>query len=297
MMTKFNVGDDVRVIGKGAAGLAMGTIAEVVHVDCDGDVNLDNGTFYLKENIELLPTTDRRLTEAEAKIATLEAEVKALKGASKPTTIVVNSCFAKVSEDADIGRIASALFERMAPRGHSKSRYMEEVAKASITPNQRRADVIKRAQAYIGKYDSRGNFTGREGFRAPNGIISDTDFIVNVEKRTVVCLLRAQCNKDVQAKAVAKCAPDDVFNADICKAIALGGALGLDVSEFENAVKPTEVVVGMVVNNSYVHAAENGWGVGKVKTLDGGTGYRVEDGSWSFVRSAIITDDTDAVYL
>lgn len=287
MMTKFSVGDKVRItegLGEGESGVVI----EVDNSNVPYCIETPRGEIwkYADRIVAYEPkhiTTDRRLTEAEAKIAALEAEVKALKDASKPKTIVVNSCFAKVSEDADIGRIASALFERLRPTPQ--------------TPNQRRADVIKRAQAFvadtIGAYP---NFEMTIG-RFSNQAVSAT-FHVNAEKRTVVALVHGYFSRKLVFKAVAKCAPDDVFNADIGKAIALGRALGVKApKEFTDAVKPTEVVVGMRVNNSYEHAAEFGWGVGKVKMLDGGSGYRVEDGSWSFVRSAIILDDSDAVYL
>src|SRR5690606_23225219 len=72
---------------------------------------------------------------------------------------------------------------------------------------------------------------------------------VNKDKRIVTAIPRlVHARFDAHSdKKFAKCAPDDVFNADIGKAIALGRALGLDVSRFEQAVKPTEVVVGMKV--------------------------------------------------
>jgi len=80
-----------------------------------------------------------------------------------------------------------------------------------------------------------------------NGLYLITpEFIVNTEKRTVVVLIRLYGMKNVHSKAIAKAAPDDVFNADIGKAIALGRALGVDIPrEFFDAPMPTEVVVGM----------------------------------------------------
>ena len=62
--------------------------------------------------------------------------------------------------------------------------------------------------------------------------------------------MRGIVTKKVYSKGIAKCHPDDVFNADIGKAIALGRALEKDISEFENAIHPTEPVVGHVVNGS-----------------------------------------------
>jgi hypothetical protein len=77
------------------------------------------------------------------------------------------------------------------------------------------------------------------------------EFIVNREKRTVVCLLRAQRydgKGKVVSRGIAKCAPDDCFNVHIGKAIALRRALGLPVPvKYLNAPQPTEVRVGDVV--------------------------------------------------
>lgn len=72
---------------------------------------------------------------------------------------------------------------------------------------------------------------------------------VNVKKHTVACIVHYLHVKDAPIKrGFAKCAPDDVFNADIGKAIALGRALGLDVSKFEKAVQPTEFTVGQWID-------------------------------------------------
>src|SRR5699024_10789964 len=73
-------------------------------------------------------------------------------------------------------------------------------------------------------------------------------FIVNDEKRTVVVLLKEQLYKRIETKGIAKCHPDEVFNADIGKAIALARALEVDVpKEFLNAVQTDELVKGQYV--------------------------------------------------
>ena len=120
------------------------------------------------------------------------------------------------------------------------------------TPNQQRAEVIRKAKEFIPK-KLKGqyyldpfhvvSFSNTKGFAASH----DVKFIVNEKKNTVVALIIHEHFGDVQYRGIAKCMPTDVFNADIGKAIALGRALGLDVSEFENAVQPTEKVVGQIV--------------------------------------------------
>jgi hypothetical protein len=75
-------------------------------------------------------------------------------------------------------------------------------------------------------------------------------YFINREKRTVVALVRQSTNfpplKDRPvSRGIAKCHPDDCFNANIGRAIALRRALGLEVpDEYLNAPQPTEVRVG-----------------------------------------------------
>jgi hypothetical protein len=92
----------------------------------------------------------------------------------------------------------------------------------------------------------------------------DAEFIINRDKRTVVCLLRKRYEKTrVVSRGIAKCHPDDCFNAHIGRAIALRRALGLEVpDEYLNAPQPTEVRVGDVVK----------WGDGsiyRIKNISG----------------------------
>lgn len=163
------------------------------------------------------------------------------------------------------------------------------------TPNQRRADVIKQARASLVKYDMRGNMSGREGFRAPNGILCDAEFIVNPEKRTVVCLLRAQYGRQILSKGIAKCSPDDVFNADIGKAIALLRAKGVEVpADFLDAPKPTEVVAGMTITTFYKGGEINNY-CPTVATGRTAQGYpKFANGTYS--SEYAIKDDTEAQY-
>lgn len=111
-------------------------------------------------------------------------------------------------------------------------------------PNEQRKATIVYAMAFVAKYTEKKGFAGSRYGVEFGDYVCDVEFIVNKEKRAVTVLAKGVNSGEVREKAIAKCAPDDVFNADIGKAIALGRALGLDVSEFENAVKPTEVVVG-----------------------------------------------------
>lgn len=122
-----------------------------------------------------------------------------------------------------------------------------------LTPNQQRAAMIEKAKKFVkeniangrtsGRYKDKGNSTYRNNFY-------DVDFFVKERKVTVVVYWLEFNEKRVSEPSNvgrAKCNPNDVFNEHIGKAVALGRALGLDVSEFEQAVQPDELVVGMIV--------------------------------------------------
>ncbi|MFW0909687.1 hypothetical protein [Bacillus altitudinis] len=96
----------------------------------------------------------------------------------------------------------------------------------------------------------------------------DHEFIVNTAKRTVVDLRKIKGCTNIVRRGIAKCAPNDCFNAHIGKAIALRRALGWSVpAEYMNVPQPTEIRVGDVVEitektrrklKTTVHRIENG---------------------------------------
>lgn len=114
------------------------------------------------------------------------------------------------------------------------------------TPNELRGEIIEKAKQFV-ESDEHKDFDGDYHVRVTGiGTVCCTvEFVVNERKRTVVALLKGITTKKVRARVIAKCNPSDVFNSHIGKAIALGRALGLDVSEFEQGVQPTTPVSGM----------------------------------------------------
>lgn len=123
--------------------------------------------------------------------------------------------------------------------------------RASETPNEQRKEVIEKAKKFVKdvqekEHDEVKTIDG-EFYGVYFGETDRLKYVINENKRTVVALIIGVISDCVYHRGIAKCNPSDVFNADIGKAIALGRALGLDVSEFEKAVQPTELVVGMVV--------------------------------------------------
>ncbi|OLP64372.1 hypothetical protein BACPU_25970 [Bacillus pumilus] len=105
---------------------------------------------------------------------------------------------------------------------------------------QKRDDIVEKAKDYIESISLNDV--------NDNGVLYSHEFIVNAEKRTVVVLRRSPGTTKIHSKGIAKCSPNDCFNAHIGKAIALIRALGLEVPyEFLNVPLPTEVRVGDVV--------------------------------------------------
>lgn len=97
-----------------------------------------------------------------------------------------------------------------------------------LTPNQQRAEIIEKAKKFV-----EGNLK----------LLISYDFVV-INNGTK--LYSRQLFQDIKL-TTAKCSPNNVFNEHIGKAITLGRALGLDVSEFEQAVQPTKAVNGQLL--------------------------------------------------
>lgn len=175
--------------------------------------------------IDMLTSLSTKVTELERTNDKLSAYIRDLNG--------------KIIElDRDVDEIK----ERM---GNAKS--------VTQAPKQlTRADVVAKAQADI-IWLQAVTENDRPVYRLPIARLCTAEFIVNREKRTVVVLLRREIRKsEVVSKGIAKCAPGDVFNESIGKAIALRRALGLAVpSEYTDAPKPEGVAVGDVVNGKY----------------------------------------------
>lgn len=236
-MTNFKVGDKVRILSlDGAlAGFKIGDEAVIKQSKLDGSKEGGAATYSVTNgkaygycdaiHIELVnaqPTKKQRISTLEAQVAELKAEVEALKQAQGG------------------GNTAAKLAELVAAETGKHRK------KASLTPNEQRKAIIAEAKAFVADYD------GREiGWReTPTSVDAGpiyVDLYSNPKKRVTTAIVRWANVAGVRDRIFAKCAPTDVFNADIGKAIALGRALGLDVSKFEQAVQPTEVVVGHIV--------------------------------------------------
>lgn len=281
-MTKtINVGDKVRVLPGANSSFEDGSIVTVIEND------YSSIPFYCESyegDTEWMNTYEVELvsTELEDRVTALETELAELKASLAPKEFVasVSVSSRRFPNAADILAIPIKSFEYSVP-----------------TKNEERNAAIKLAQksladSFVVRHGKTVVWTIKYGGLA-------VQFIENIEKRTVVALLRyAWTGTDtIVARGVAKCDPTDVFNADIGKAIALDRALGRTTDErILRAPNPDEVVVGMKVTNS----EHSYWGGGIVTRLEPEEaflrGYFVEGDSYNYLDTAIILEDTGAQY-
>lgn len=93
--------------------------------------------------------------------------------------------------------------------------------------------------------------TENQGFIVTHAV----DFVVNADKCTVVAIVGYKNHREEISKGRAKCAPGDVFNEHIGKAIALRRALGLEVpvEYFEVEARDSDdLAVGDVVKDTEI---------------------------------------------
>lgn len=131
-----------------------------------------------------------------------------------------------------------------------------------LTANQRRAALIEKAKAFVEeqkttiagiavygpnknqKVEFKDVFVPRNNRTNFRHSACKAEFIVKKNKLT--CLLKGVETSNVYGVGRSKCAPGDVFNEHIGRAIALARALEIDVpEEFLKAVQPNEIVMGM----------------------------------------------------
>lgn len=176
---------------------------------------------------------------------------------------------------------------------------IEEVAELMTmpTPNQQRAEIIEKAKKFVEKFTTPNSLSGEwraKGAISWNGYGVYPEFFVNENKRIVTLVFKGAGNpKKILKRTFAKCNPSDVFNQHIGKAIALGRALNIDVSEFEQAVQPNEIVVGHKIEGKFNDFYE-------ITAINENT-FSTNPGShfhkWRFNNGQLkIINDTDAIY-
>lgn len=242
---KANVGERVKVVNavanaKKEYGYDNGEVYEVVSLYGDEPHIRPDGTEYSEiflhheeyHVIESLKTAHQPQPQPPAEISAIQRSIDAL-------TEMTAMLALKVTElERNDKRPLTEAIRDIAVGGAKK-----------LT----RDDVIERAKADVAELIAKV-YVG-DGFKSGIPTFEDCGpltfkFVINRDKRTVVALgALKHFTEDIEARGIAKCAPDDVFNVYIGKAIALRRALGLEVpDEYVNAPKPTEVRVGGIVN-------------------------------------------------
>lgn len=239
-MTKFKVGDRVRLVNNGGYFLddnqQSGTVVNVSGIGYH--VSVDNyRRDLLFGEADLVPEKSGT-AEILTRIAVIESELAALKALAQ----------------AD---------EQPEP-----------------APNAARKAVIEKARSFADEVE-----------REWRGVLQRITFHVNANKGVVTALKHGALSGVLLDKAFARCAPGDVFNADIGKAIAVGRLYGVEVpAEFLDAPKPDKKAVGMrvkyedmvarlVPSNEKLSLVDDRAHIGSVIGVDG-----------------VIIDDTEAQY-
>lgn len=168
--------------------------------------------------------------------------------------------------------------------------------KATQTQN-RRKQVIEAAERFVKeKTTPNASVYGEPAIKYKGIFGVKAVFLVNEEKRTVTVLLRGAGDNKVLGKGISRCAPGDVFNEAIGKAIALGRAFDIDVSEFENAPQPQGVAIGQKFTSSTgLRGKITDW----LPAKDGVYGkafLHTHDRGWLGEEQVTILADTDAIY-
>lgn len=214
-----------------------------------------NGTTITGSVSEVLAT----LTHLGFKASDTTTEVTANDTAKSVTMPVVTEI--AVTDPEDMEKVAESIVAAMRTRG-----LLTPADDAVATPKLTRDGVIKQAISDVEDLLSRvytlstdvANFVGESLWFTPRVFdypLDEVLFTINADKRTVNALVRHIQSKKEISKGRAKCAPGDVFNEHIGKAIALRRALGLEVpvEYFEVEARDSDdLAVGDVVLDNEV---------------------------------------------
>jgi hypothetical protein len=163
---------------------------------------------------------------------------------NKPYKVVVSETIRFRGDSGNMYNVFSADHDR-APETTDVYELIESKPLAS---NRQRVQIIEEAKNFIEDMKNiTGSVTGRKGYKYVNHkYICDAEFTVDTESLSVTCKMKNQIESEIMAQATYEC-QQEVFNEHIGKAIALGRALGLIVSKFENAPQPNRRTEGMVM--------------------------------------------------
>lgn len=203
-------------------------------------------------------------------------------------------------ETPDVDEVAELLIERYTDvEPDTITALLHDVISHKVvkSANEQRAELIQRAREFVEEHTKKkpaDDFFDKPYIELPNPIETcvTEEFFVNADKRAVTCLLKGVESNRIWFKGIAKCMPDEVFNADIGKAIALARALEIDVpDEFIHAVQPNEKVIGMGV-----HVKNSLYGRYTLLGIGDFAGYVFATLDSNYGLNSTIIDDTNARY-
>lgn len=299
---EFKVEDRVKAIGesygwgkvnKGDEGVIKHINGKHILVDFPAQVNW----MAEKGDLELVTsklTKKQRITALEEQVDVLEGKLE--KESQRNTVLEL--------EVAELKTELNLIVEQLRGNDGFAKKVVEEVTKEETkakTTNQLRAEIIEKAKEFVevksecvkDSYRVTGGYKRKEK-ENPNycGLVMKVEFeVYNQWKVEALC---KYLDGELVTKGVALFSPSDVFNEHIGKAIALGRALGLDVSEFEQAVQPNEVEIGHTIRyykNGVARFKHNVTRDTEIETVNRDLVKADKDG-----YTCTIINDTDAQY-
>lgn len=263
-------------IGNVGTVVVDATTRKNIHVDFsendeylgNGRWNVSPGDYRVLEQVEVesallstQPATDQiaeNIANLTAKVTELETRLNALydwhKRAAVDIRVAHEDIFLVEEGAADAiksleSRVSALEYVKVASGPVDKTPPSFITLK---TPQQIRDEIVERAKDDVKALLNTPDY----GIEALDGAyisyiphIHRVKFVINRDKRTIVALVQDGRTDKLRLRGIAKCAPNDVFNAHIGRAIALRRAFGLVIpAKYLNAPNPTEVRVGDVVD-------------------------------------------------
>ena len=217
----------------------------IVHQLRKPSTEISAASVYLEEIPAYGPSTVEDIIEFEGnqycKVdrEACEGDVVVLKGSAQSQYILNGvpyktfigryDCLAIQANGSDHIKLYSDAFKRTLETVN-----VYELINHDKSPNQQRAEIIEKSKEFVVNHFDNDKLKNEARFK------------IDDKLRKVELIF----SEKPYMALVNYCEEGKVFNEHIQKAIALGRMIGIDVSEFENAVQPNEVVIGMVVKNN-----------------------------------------------
>jgi hypothetical protein len=229
----------------------------------------------------------------EAKVAELVAQVRTVIESANPAELSMS-----VNDVASAVKVVEGPADDMPPsfaipRKSGKSLPLSAIKPRAKSPQEIRDEIVERAKADVKALAENGRTQIR--YSNTNRATCYVKFYVDRDKREVTAVLIGVGSGKIRAIGRAICAPNDVFNAHIGRAIALRKALGLEIpAEYLNVPNPEEPRVGDVVDE-IGGLNRKGRVVREMRPRGFGLadkGLTFVGGGWAFIRDCRIIEDS-----